>query len=405
MKIGFYGNANNYSFMLARAIQRLGHEVDFIVASRERLHRPEHRYSHVSFPYPEWILDASHRFRWHCLIPGLGRSTVLDRLNACDAVILNEEGPALAAHLTVPYGVLLTGSDIEVFANPELADTLKAQAFDHPRWVRELTRRAVPTSIIARKLVEPQRAGIRSALFVAFLPRGLVPTADRLLKEIGVGVTQRLELQFTDCELAPFVTPPSRAVVRIFSATRLTWIDRQAEGLVALDLKGSDVMLRGLAKFIRESGAPIEIHLVRKGRHVDESIALAAELGLAPHITWHDEMSQIDLLRHFQQADIVLEQFGSSVVGIAGLDAMATGRPLIAHGRPEIFEPLIGETSPICQARTSEEIVNQLKRLVPSPAERARVGAASRRYVELHFSADSAAAACLARMNPRTASR
>lgn len=395
MKIGFYGNANNYPFMLARAMQRLGHEVVFVVASPETLNRPEHRYPDISVPYPPWIVDASHRFRWHCLVPGLGRDGVFTHLNACDAVILNEEGPALARHLKVPYGVLLTGSDIAVFADPTLAKTLKPQAFDHPRWARELSRRFLPTSFILRKLVLPQRAGIESSRFVAFLPKGLVPTIDLLLTDIGVRPSQRAELLFTDCELAPYVHPPVNTVVRIFSATRMTWLAQPGTDLTPLDLKGSDVMLRGLAMFLSRMQAPLDIHLVKKGRHLKETMTLAAELGLARQITWHEEMSQKDVLQQFQLADIVLEQFGSSAVGIAGLDAMATGRPLIANGRPEILERVTSHSSPILQATSPEEICAHLQRIVPAADLRIAIGRASRAYVQEFFSSETAARTCM----------
>ncbi len=391
MKIGFYGNANNYPFMLARAVQRLGHEVVFLIASRERLNRPENLYGEITLPYPPWIIDVSHRFRWHCLVPGLGRHKVLEQLNACDAVILNEEGPALAPQLRVPYAVLLTGSDVEVFANPALAASLRPQAFKRPVWARDLSRRILPVSLILRQLIRPQRAGIKGASTVAFLPEGLVPNADRLLKEIGVTPEQRIGVQFTDCGLAPYTPPALNATVRIFSATRLTWLAEPGTGLTPLDLKGSDIMLRGLGEFWRKTRQPLDIHLVKKGRHVAQTMELAAQLELTDQITWHEEMNQREVLVQFRAADIVFEQLGQSAVGMAGLDAMSTGRPLIANGRPEIFEPLTGQSSPIRQARTAEAVCAQLTELVFSSPKRLKVGLASRGYVEAHFSAESAA--------------
>jgi glycosyltransferase involved in cell wall biosynthesis len=64
---------------------------------------------------------------------------------------------------------------------------------------------------------------------------------------------------------------------------------------------------------------------------------------------------------------------------------MATGRPVIGNARPEMFEDLFGEPSPICQAQTPEEVCAQLKRLVYDPVERERIGVAGRKYVEKYF--------------------
>lgn len=62
MKIGFVGNANNYPFMLARALKRMGHDVRFIVTASSRLDRPESRYADISYPYPDWIHEIGTPF-------------------------------------------------------------------------------------------------------------------------------------------------------------------------------------------------------------------------------------------------------------------------------------------------------------------------------------------------------
>jgi glycosyltransferase involved in cell wall biosynthesis len=86
------------------------------------------------------------------------------------------------------------------------------------------------------------------------------------------------------------------------------------------------------------------------------------------------------------------------VVAMAGLDAMATGRPLIANARPEIGAEALDAPSPVCQARTPAEVAAQLQRLVFDAKERERVGNASRAYVERHFSAEGAARRLLERL-------
>jgi glycosyltransferase involved in cell wall biosynthesis len=116
-------------------------------------------------------------------------------------------------------------------------------------------------------------------------------------------------------------------------------------------------------------------------------------------------MSQHEVIAACGEADIIFEQLGKSGVSMAGLDAMAIGRPVIANGRPEIVEPLIGEASPICQATTPVQVCAQLERLVVDPGLRQAVGAASRRYVEKHFSADSAAQNILKRLSLATGAK
>jgi glycosyltransferase involved in cell wall biosynthesis len=399
MKFGFYGNANNYPFMLARALRRQGHEILFLVASREPLSRPENRYDDIETPYPDWIVDVSRSHRWHALAPGSSRSHIVRLLNGCDIAVLNEEGPALARHLKVPHVSLLTGSDIEIFADPARAGSLRPYLLNHPVWLRRATARLFPSGLIKRRLTIPQRDGIRRSRLVVFLPLGISPNADRLIAEIGVRSERRLEVQFIDPELAPFHEPPRRARPKIFCGTRLTWKPDPGSDLSLLDFKGTDILVKGFADYVHETRKPVDLHLVRKGRNIVETAELARSLNVDRNIIWHEEMSQSAILSQFKDSDIVVEQLATSVIGMAGLDALAIGRPLIANGRPEIFSRIISSSSPICQAASPREVFKQLERLVPDAAERERVGLESRRYVEAHFSADAAARQLLFRLS------
>lgn len=398
MKIGFYGNANNYPFMLALALQREGHEICFIVSSRDELNRPEYRYENFALPYPSWIHDLSSTIRWRFLVPGGGRSRIHALLNTCDFAVLNEEGPALAAALKIPYLVLLTGSNLEVFADSTKAETLKPQLFTRSPWLTAICRRLFPTWIIRRWLTEPQRSGIARAHTVAYFAPGLVPPGDRLLETIGVENDRRIFLLMADLTVNIYTPPPSHPVVRIFCLARLTWCYEPGSDLTKLDYKGTDIMIRGLALFWRKHRVKVNLRLARKGRHVAETRTLIANEGVAELVTWIDELTQSAVRTEYRAADIIFDQLAKGVVAMGGFEAMATGRPLIANARPEIIEPVLGETSPVCQAQTDAEVCAQLERLVFSPEERQRVGVASRRYVEKHFSADAGARICLARM-------
>ena len=122
-----------------------------------------------------------------------------------------------------------------------------------------------------------------------------------------------------------------------------------------------------------------------------ETAQLIREVGLEGQVTWHDEMTQQSVLRLFREADVVIEQLAQSAVGMAGLDAMATGRPLIANGRPEIIERIAPEPSAILQATKPGQVAGHLADLVASESYREAVGRRSRAYIERHFSTEVAA--------------
>ena len=396
MKFGFYGNPGNYPFMLARALRALGHDVAFIVSGEAALDRPENRYSDVGPPYPDWIHDLSPA--WRTYFPTEWRRRAVEILRGCDYAMLSHTGPSLAAEVGVPAVSLLTGSDVLHLANPASVEAMRLAAAAQPEWLALPDKLATFAELVAR-----QREGIGASRLVTHFTRGLLPEGDRILDGIGVPDARRMMLLMSDTERVASAPPPANPRVRAFCAARLNWKRPLPDGMTELDFKGTDVMIRGLGQFVRAHGPVLDVRLVRKGVHVAETAALAQAQGIAGQVTWLDEMSQEAVLKEFRAADLVFDQLGQSVVAMAGLDAMATGRPLIANARPEHPDPAIDAPSPVCQARTPGEVAAHLEALVFDAAKRAQVGDASRRYVERFFSAREAARRLLARLGDQAA--
>ena len=391
MRIGFLGNTNNYPFMLARAFRKMGHDVTFIVHRRERLHRPEFRYPDIPYPYPSWVREipfadeAQFVGRAHAMREALGL------LRRCDVVVLNELGVGLGPRIGRPYLALLTGSDLTYYCDPRAGEqALAAMTTRNP--LKRLRGRW-----IWGQLLRTQRQGVRDATLVWHFARGLVPEGDAILDALGVQDARRVFCLMAGTSDLPPAPAPHNTPLRLFCATRLTWRRPPGGQHSPLDFKGSDIMIRGLAVYGQRGGGPLDVHLVRKGKDVAETIALVESLGLGASITWHGEMTQSDVSRQYVLSDVILEQFGAGIVGMAGLDAMAVGRPVVANGRPDLFEPLLGEPSPICQASTPEEVAGQLQRL-HSRELRIEIGRRSREWVTRHFSAERAAQTVLRRL-------
>ena len=425
MKIGFLGNTNNYPFMLARAIRCLGHDVLFIIDREDntkwdKLNRPENRYSDIRVPYPNWIYDASPFNFWYQFPPPSNFKKVINLLKSCDAVILNQHAPSLLHLIQRPAIVLLTGSDLEVLANLSYADEMDRQYYQKNIFLGRLKSRLKAKLKIFNKnrqsaysnislfnpydylnLVMAQRKGIRDANYVIYFPKGLLPVGDRLLKQIGVKDNKRICIRMTDLEKISLYPLPNNPIVRVFCVARLNWkVNNSFVYTSPLDYKGSDIMIKGLNLFYQRTKTFLDIRLVKKGNDVQETIELIEQLGLTSQVTWLNEMSQLKVLEEYKQADIIFENLGQGICGMGALDAMATGRPVIANDRPDLIEPITaGEPSPICQATNPEEVCQQLHFLVFNPEEREKIGVASRKYVEKYFSADRAAKLCLERLS------
>jgi glycosyltransferase involved in cell wall biosynthesis len=408
MKVGFFGNTNNYPFTLARGMRRLGHDVLFIVDRPEPLNRPESRFADIPVPYPGWIVDVSP-LDLHIPLhpPPAGRARAISLLAGCDAVVLNMLGPSLLPEIRRPSIVMLTGSDLEDYADYGFAARYLEAKYGSLRDV--LPGRFGPYAREAAsmiRLVAAQRAGIRRAAAVNYFTRGFVPRGDALLDRIGVPDRRRMFFIMTDLETIRPRPMPDNPVVRVFSVARLTWKTPRPRADVPgqsseLDYKGSDIMVRGLARFRRATGTPLEIRLVKKGRHVPETMELAAAEGIGDQISWLEEMTQKEVLEEYARADIVFDQLGNAVLGMGGVDAMAAGRPVIANARPGIMDDVFGAPSPICQASTPQEVCAQLERLAFDRGERERVGLLSRRFAEDYFSAERSARLCLERLGSR----
>jgi len=391
MRIGFVGNTNNYPFMLAMAVRRLGHDVTFVVDSEEKLHRPEFMYEPAAWGGIEVHFVPAIRNYRHAIASDRVVRQVARLAESCDALIVNGLWPTLAARTGKPYIVLLTGSDLELHGDP---------GFVIRSYWRQLSSRnmfeRVVRALFAAEVARRQRAAIVKATAYNYFPRGVIPNGDRILDSLAARAGKRLSFMMTDVERCAYVPPPPDGpVLRLLLAARLNWVHPKRPGLVELDYKGTDIFLHGLKLFKEQDGRPLSVVMVKKGHDVQPTVDLVEQLGLREMVEWHDEMSQRELLEQYKVTDIVVDQFAKGVVGMAGLDAMAMGRPVLANGRPEIFEPTIGEPSPICQAANPEEVFRQLVRLF-DPGVRDSVGKQSRKYVERHFSTHAAAQRCLA---------
>jgi glycosyltransferase involved in cell wall biosynthesis len=389
MKIGFVGNTNNYPFMLARVLRSLGHEVVFYVDSQSSLCRPENRYKDIKVPYPEWIVDISGLRIRNYLVPTVAVRRLRDALGRFDLLVLNGLGPAIASSSRVPSFCMLTGSDLEYLAAwPSLVAVFRTSRQQHGFMKASLA------TVVHAVLVWKQRRGIRSAFGVNYFAPGLVPAGDRVLDSLGITAGCRTAFMLSGIDSIAYARPPvdeKGRKIRIFNVARLNWQFPVPAHMCDLDMKGTDILLKGVARFIGKNGPVVQLVLVRKGNDVTATEQLVRDLCLDKIVIWHNEMSQLDVVREYAAADIITDQLSIGMIGMGSFDAMAAGRPVIANGKPEIFDPIIGKPSPILQARTDEEVFQQLERLVFSPGLREEVGMQSRRYVEQFFSPENAA--------------
>lgn len=133
-----------------------------------------------------------------------------------------------------------------------------------------------------------------------------------------------------------------------------------------------------------DSSRPLVVHAPsnreKKGtQHVIEACAaLPVELDIVEGVP-HDVARE-----RYARADIVVDQLSAGWHGVFALEAMALGKPVVTHLKPDVVERSAagyGVRIPIVPA-TPSTLVDALRPLVEQPALRRELGAAGRAYVE-----------------------
>ena len=434
-KVGFFGNMNNYPFMLALALKQKGYEIVFFVDSLEKLNRPEERYNNIVIPYPDWIIDISpcDLFLVNNPLPDDKLKLVKEKLSTCNLLFLTGFNIRFADFLNIKHICILSGSDLTNLANYTYADKLmdlyinslienkklklnskEVRVAKNTRIFRFMQRiyKLAPLINISDKSwfmprnflfnatyllsykcwlysqIERQRIAIKNSICFIYAPTGLIKDGDFLLNEIKVDQKKRLLGLMIDENLSKYISPIKNKKIRLFNVARFSWVTNKVNDRIdfsQLDSKGNDVMIKGISAFYHKHKTPLDIVFVKKGDDVDATIELLKIENIEHLVTWKNELSQAEVQQEYKKADIVFDQFATSFVTMGGLDAMAIGRPLIANARAEIFDNVLGEKTEICDAKTPKEVCNWLELLILNEEFRLKKGKASREFVIKHF--------------------
>jgi glycosyltransferase involved in cell wall biosynthesis len=138
---------------------------------------------------------------------------------------------------------------------------------------------------------------------------------------------------------------------------------------------------------------PVVLHAPssRKRKGTEHVVAACEALDVELDIV--ERLPHAEARRHYERADIVVDQLNAGWYGIFALEAMALGKPVLSYLRDEAVqetERALDVDVPIVRV-TKETLRNRLGELVASQDERRRIGALSRAYVERVHDADKGA--------------
>jgi glycosyltransferase involved in cell wall biosynthesis len=392
-KTAFVGNMNNMPYMFSKEMRKKKKSdvTLYVDAPPEfKLDRPEAYDKTISYPFPSWIKEIPpgsanfHKLR----LPQIFLGKFIEDLNGYDIVVLNGMWIALAPYLDEKVKIysLCAGYDIDTLADLQSVEKIVKAALEKKTLLRPFK---FLLSAYYKRAIRQQREGIKRSEGINYYPTGISKRGDEIIREIKGGKKyERLELRGFPVEDFPYSeVDVDKENFTILNFTRFFFLNEDREN------KRNDIMLEGIGLFLKEIdfNENVEIILFQKGDV--PSLAKAKEiverLGYSKLVTWLGEVSQEQLFNEIvPSCDVAFDQLGSQWIG-AGAFVMAMGRPIIANGRPEIFEPLTGEKSPVCQATNSEEVCFWLKKLYFDRKEINRIGLESRTYIEKYYSIEN----------------
>jgi glycosyltransferase involved in cell wall biosynthesis len=413
-RIAIFDNLANSAYIQAKVLRRIGQPVDVVLDPMDRyvmsdprwdeldLELPSDQLADPTLPdceMPDWIkrqpgtyasrpfanagvakyaLGTLGRFLalgsagrrslreagWRGAWLASQRSWVLHTLASYDCVIAYGMGPVWAALAGVPCLAQTWGGDITMAPFYDTGDWENHERVPLPGPRAELFAQA--------KL---QRFGYRHAARVLLTDPRFMPYARRLGLEkkslhLGFVIDTQRYVPAPAPELRRGLLRDSDDGLVVFVPARQDW-----------EWKGSDRLLRGFAKVARIHPQAVLV-CAGWGADIERSRRLIDELGIRERVRLLPcAMSKARLLRYYQAADVVADQFTVGSYGGSALEAMSCARPLLISLDEDRFRPVFDSLPPVMNVSNAEQIASALDRLLGDPLLRARLGEQARAWV------------------------
>jgi hypothetical protein len=141
--------------------------------------------------------------------------------------------------------------------------------------------------------------------------------------------------------------------VTILQSTRQKW-----------DVKGNDKFLKALVD-LKSVTDDFDVIFVDWGEDVAKTKTFLRDNGLNHNVHWISPLSKPQLLRLYQEVDVIVDQFNIPCIGSTPLEIFAVkGGVLITHLDDEIMSHFYGETIPLLNCANDIQISDSLKNIV-----------------------------------------
>jgi glycosyltransferase involved in cell wall biosynthesis len=164
--------------------------------------------------------------------------------------------------------------------------------------------------------------------------------------------------------------------ILLFSPSRQSWID-----------KGNDKMIKAFARFVKifpES----KLVAVDWSTDAQKSKDLVSSLHISDKVQWIQPVPKKQLIKYYNAADIILDQFILGSWGTTTPEAMSCQKPVLMFYKEKYIQRAFGENPPILNSFSEEDIFSNLVQLAKDPDFRLSLGKKSREWIMKTHSPD-----------------
>lgn len=152
-------------------------------------------------------------------------------------------------------------------------------------------------------------------------------------------------------------------------------------------LKGNDRVIRAAAALRAKHPGRFKLVFAEWGKEVELSKALIEELGCEDSVLWVKPLAKKDLIHVYASVDCVIDQFVLPCIGSVTIEALTVGKaPVITLLDDARMADFYGETIPLLNAGTAEEIARAMETVVTDPEACRRSVEACGRWMDVHHS-------------------
>lgn len=354
MKINMYGGALTISYTMAKFLRRKGQDVTLFIDKElsDKSYAPEWEDEELAAGYPEWIRITDAKFaRAVC---GDKRSRDFARvLTDCDVLHLHAEACIWANLFNRKFLYQSHGCDLDQL--PFRGGSAKELLLSF--FLRRSIRRAAKVVAIPAQRIFLRRLGIADKEIYLPFP-------------LDMDKYSRAEQP----ELRGRILSEHGAHRIFFHPSRHEWSNN-----CSTNNKGNDKVLRAFASYAREAPHKAVLILVNKGRDVGKSKRLIGDLNIARDVMWLEGMPKKEMIRYYNAADIVLDQFNLGGFGQVFMESMACGRPTFIY--IEGYDSIYPEQPPAVNVFTENDIAKNLIELSGDTGKSEEIARRSRIWI------------------------